>query len=362
MPTSARSRASSRPSAGSGRPSNVIVAGVDRLQPVDRPAQRRLARPGRADHHDDLAAADRQCRCPCSTCSGPKCLFTPCMHDQRLGPSVVRHGPHHTRPEPYGQRSGKAGGPHSWPDRDLGARHGCPGDTLCAVMSERERPRRERGTTAGPSGAAVLSGRESGTAHARTLRGPHVRLPDERARLRAAVRPAGGRRLRPRRRDGGRADVVVFNTCAVRENADNRLYGNLGHLRAGQGRAIPACRSRSAAAWPRRTAARSCAARPGSTSSSARTTSARCRCCSSGPGINDEAQVEIAGVAGGRSRRRCRPGASRRTRPGCRSRSAATTPARSASCPSLRGKEKDRRPGRHPRRGRGAGRARACSR
>lgn len=26
-------------------------------------------------------------------------------------------------------------------------------------------------------------------------------------------------------------DVVVFNTCAVRENADNRLYGNLGHLR-----------------------------------------------------------------------------------------------------------------------------------
>jgi len=30
--------------------------------------------------------------------------------------------------------------------------------------------------------------------------------------------------------DGDSADVVVFNTCAVRENADNRLYGNLGHL------------------------------------------------------------------------------------------------------------------------------------
>jgi tRNA-2-methylthio-N6-dimethylallyladenosine synthase len=29
---------------------------------------------------------------------------------------------------------------------------------------------------------------------------------------------------------GDQADVVVFNTCAVRENADNRLYGNLGHL------------------------------------------------------------------------------------------------------------------------------------
>ena len=31
--------------------------------------------------------------------------------------------------------------------------------------------------------------------------------------------------------DGEQADVVVFNTCAVRENADNRLYGNLGHLK-----------------------------------------------------------------------------------------------------------------------------------
>jgi tRNA-2-methylthio-N6-dimethylallyladenosine synthase len=30
--------------------------------------------------------------------------------------------------------------------------------------------------------------------------------------------------------DGDQADVVVFNTCAVRENADNKLYGNLGHL------------------------------------------------------------------------------------------------------------------------------------
>src|SRR3954469_22971495 len=29
---------------------------------------------------------------------------------------------------------------------------------------------------------------------------------------------------------GAPADVVVLNTCAVRENADNKLYGNLGHL------------------------------------------------------------------------------------------------------------------------------------
>jgi tRNA-2-methylthio-N6-dimethylallyladenosine synthase len=30
--------------------------------------------------------------------------------------------------------------------------------------------------------------------------------------------------------DGVEADIVVINTCAVRENADNKLYGNLGHL------------------------------------------------------------------------------------------------------------------------------------
>ncbi|MFC5998992.1 tRNA (N6-isopentenyl adenosine(37)-C2)-methylthiotransferase MiaB [Quadrisphaera sp. GCM10027208] len=30
--------------------------------------------------------------------------------------------------------------------------------------------------------------------------------------------------------DPDAADVVVLNTCAVRENADNKLYGNLGHL------------------------------------------------------------------------------------------------------------------------------------
>lgn len=30
---------------------------------------------------------------------------------------------------------------------------------------------------------------------------------------------------------GQPADLIVFNTCAVRENADNKLYGQLGHLR-----------------------------------------------------------------------------------------------------------------------------------
>ena len=32
--------------------------------------------------------------------------------------------------------------------------------------------------------------------------------------------------------DESEADVVVLNTCCIRENADNRLYGNLGHLKS----------------------------------------------------------------------------------------------------------------------------------
>ena len=45
-------------------------------------------------------------------------------------------------------------------------------------------------------------------------------------RLAGLLEEAGYRRAA----DGAAPDVIVFNTCAVRENADNRLYGNLGHL------------------------------------------------------------------------------------------------------------------------------------
>jgi tRNA-2-methylthio-N6-dimethylallyladenosine synthase len=46
-------------------------------------------------------------------------------------------------------------------------------------------------------------------------------------RISGLLEQAGYRRAA----DSDDPDVVVFNTCAVRENADNRLYGNLGHLR-----------------------------------------------------------------------------------------------------------------------------------
>ena len=32
--------------------------------------------------------------------------------------------------------------------------------------------------------------------------------------------------------DPSSADVVVLNTCCIRENADNKLYGTLGHLKS----------------------------------------------------------------------------------------------------------------------------------
>ena len=45
-------------------------------------------------------------------------------------------------------------------------------------------------------------------------------------RLSGLLEQAGYRRAA----EGSAADVVVFNTCAVRENADNKLYGNISHL------------------------------------------------------------------------------------------------------------------------------------
>jgi len=45
-------------------------------------------------------------------------------------------------------------------------------------------------------------------------------------RLSGLLESSGYRPAEP----GADPDVVVLNTCAVRENADNKLYGNLGHL------------------------------------------------------------------------------------------------------------------------------------
>jgi tRNA-2-methylthio-N6-dimethylallyladenosine synthase len=49
-------------------------------------------------------------------------------------------------------------------------------------------------------------------------------------RLSGLLEDAGYVAFEPEGDRGDHPDVVVFNTCAVRENADNKLYGNLGHL------------------------------------------------------------------------------------------------------------------------------------
>ena len=66
--------------------------------------------------------------------------------------------------------------------------------------------------------------RSSGTYEIRTY-GCQMNMHDS-ERLAGLLEEAGYRRAAA----GATPDVVVFNTCAVRENADNRLYGNLGQL------------------------------------------------------------------------------------------------------------------------------------
>jgi tRNA-2-methylthio-N6-dimethylallyladenosine synthase len=66
--------------------------------------------------------------------------------------------------------------------------------------------------------------RSSGTYEIRTY-GCQMNMHDS-ERLAGLLEGAGYRRAAA----GATPDVIVFNTCAVRENADNRLYGNLGQL------------------------------------------------------------------------------------------------------------------------------------
>jgi tRNA-2-methylthio-N6-dimethylallyladenosine synthase len=87
-----------------------------------------------------------------------------------------------------------------------------------------------RDATADP--ATDERSREESTACERAVRTYQVRTygcqmnVHDSERLSGLLEDAGYRRAE----DGSDADIVVFNTCAVRENADNKLYGNLSHL------------------------------------------------------------------------------------------------------------------------------------
>ena len=76
------------------------------------------------------------------------------------------------------------------------------------------------------------------------------------------------------------ADVVVFNTCCIRENADARLYGQLGAMAPLKERR-PEVKVVVGGCLAQKDGADSPNVHPMSTSSSAPTTSHACRTCSS---------------------------------------------------------------------------------
>ena len=67
----------------------------------------------------------------------------------------------------------------------------------------------------------------------------------------AGLLEAGGLRAHGRRRD---ADVIVINTCSVREKAEEKLYTRLGEIRAWATKRARDRSSRSPGAWRSRKA------------------------------------------------------------------------------------------------------------
>ena len=102
-----------------------------------------------------------------------------------------------------------------------------PGAPASAVGSSRERSSDAGGSSRERSTDVLGSSRERSTARTYQVRtyGCQMNVHDS-ERLAGLLEAAGYEQAA----DGADADVVVFNTCAVRENADNKLYGNLSHL------------------------------------------------------------------------------------------------------------------------------------
>ena len=84
---------------------------------------------------------------------------------------------------------------------------------------------RDAAGVAGHAGPATASASASARTYQVRTYGCQMNVHDS-ERLAGLLEAAGYQRVA----DGADADVVVFNTCAVRENADNKLYGNLSHL------------------------------------------------------------------------------------------------------------------------------------
>ena len=81
-------------------------------------------------------------------------------------------------------------------------------------------------TLIAPSPASVTADGRARTYEVRTF-GCQMNVHDS-ERLSGSLESAGYVRAA----EGEDADVVIINTCAVRENAAGKLYGTLGHLKS----------------------------------------------------------------------------------------------------------------------------------
>ena len=186
----------------------------------------------------------------------------------------------------------------------------------------------------------------------RALPHPHLRVPDERARPERLAGLLEAEGLEPAGLDD--ADLVVLNTCAVRENADNKLYGTLGHLATTKASeltiAVGGCLAQEGPGLVLERA-------PWSTWCSGPTTCTACPPCCAGPATRAPPRPSSSTRCSG-SLPPCRPAGPASGRPGWPSASAATTPATSASSPSC-ARQGTQPPGRRRgRRGPGARRRR----
>ena len=105
---------------------------------------------------------------------------------------------------------------------------------------------------------------DSDNRHEQKVLHRNIRLPDERAGFRKNCRELHARRHESRRRNAPQADVIILNTCSVREKAVQKVYARLGELKRqkGNGKILL---SESSAAWPSSRAKRSCKKAPSST-------------------------------------------------------------------------------------------------
>src|SRR6478609_545104 len=234
MPTSDRSCASFLPSWGSTSPSIAIV-------PESMGSSRLIAR-----HNVDLPEPDgpsTTMTCPrstfrlmsLSTCRLPKCLLTPSI--DTIG-TPVGVGSTSFTSDPVGSMGADlTQGTPSLPGTRQSAQIApltCPYHGAVTSMATREAAAdsrvadssRERSSDVRQA-LAVASSRERSSERTYQVRtyGCQMNVHDS-ERLAGLLEAAGYRKAA----HGADADVVVFNTCAVRENADNKLYGNLSHL------------------------------------------------------------------------------------------------------------------------------------